>query len=52
MLYHCVNSYYLNFTRKVDDIVFQAAAVDVEGGMYWVWIGTHAEYDAIDANKI
>ena len=28
---------------------YRALAVDVEGGMYWVWIGTHAEYDKIVA---
>jgi hypothetical protein len=24
---------------------YRALAVEVEGGMYWIWIGTHAEYD-------
>lgn len=28
---------------------YRALAVEVEGGMYWVWIGTHAEYDKIVA---
>jgi hypothetical protein len=23
----------------------RALAFEVEGGMYWYWIGTHAEYD-------
>jgi hypothetical protein len=26
---------------------YRALAVEVEEGMYWVWIGTHAEYDKI-----
>ena len=26
---------------------YRALAVEVEGGMYWIWIGTHAEYDKI-----
>jgi hypothetical protein len=25
----------------------RALAVEVEGGMYWFWIGTHADYDKI-----
>jgi hypothetical protein len=25
----------------------RALAVDVEGGMYWVWIGSHAEYNKL-----
>ncbi|HJY76754.1 MAG TPA: hypothetical protein VKE95_08985 [Burkholderiales bacterium] len=25
----------------------RALAVEVETGMYWIWIGTHAEYDKI-----
>jgi hypothetical protein len=28
---------------------YRALAVELEGGMYWVWIGTHAEYDKIVA---
>ena len=28
---------------------YRALAVEVEGAMYWVWIGTHAEYDKIVA---
>ena len=28
---------------------YRALAIHVEGGMYWVWIGTHAEYDKIVA---
>jgi len=27
----------------------RALAVEVETGMYWIWIGTHAEYDKIVA---
>jgi len=27
----------------------RALATEVEGGMYWFWIGTHAEYDRIVA---
>jgi hypothetical protein len=23
---------------------YRALATEVEGGMYWVWIGTHADY--------
>jgi hypothetical protein len=26
---------------------YRALGVDVEGGIYWVWIGTHADYDKI-----
>lgn len=26
---------------------YRALAVEVEGGMYWFWIGTHAEYDKL-----
>lgn len=25
----------------------RALAIEVEGGMLWVWIGTHAEYDRL-----
>ena len=28
---------------------YRALAVEVEGSMYWIWIGTHAEYDKIVA---
>lgn len=28
---------------------YRALAVEVEDGMYWIWIGTHAEYDKIIA---
>ena len=28
---------------------YRALAVEVEGGMYWIWIGTHVEYDKIVA---
>ena len=24
---------------------YRALAVEVQGGMYWFWIGTHADYD-------
>ena len=27
----------------------RALAVEIEGGMLWFWIGTHAEYDKIVA---
>jgi hypothetical protein len=26
---------------------FRALAVPVEGDMYWIWIGSHAEYDKL-----
>jgi hypothetical protein len=26
---------------------YRAIGTDVEEGIYWVWIGTHAEYDKI-----
>ena len=26
---------------------YRALGVDVEGGISWIWIGTHAEYDEI-----
>jgi hypothetical protein len=26
---------------------YRALGVDVEGGIHWIWIGTHAEYDEI-----
>jgi len=26
---------------------YRALGVDVEGGIYWIWIGTHADYDKI-----
>lgn len=26
---------------------YRALGVEVEGGMHWIWIGTHAEYDKI-----
>lgn len=28
-------------------IHYRALGVDVEGGIMWVWIGTHGEYDRI-----
>jgi hypothetical protein len=28
-------------------IRYRALAVDVEGGLLWIWIGTHADYDAM-----
>ena len=28
---------------------YRALAVEVEGGMYWLWVGTHAEYEKIIA---
>jgi hypothetical protein len=28
---------------------YRALAVEVETGMYWIWIGTHADYDKIVA---
>jgi hypothetical protein len=24
---------------------YRALAIEVEGGLYWFWIGTHADYD-------
>ena len=26
---------------------YRALAVDVEGGLLWFWIGSHADYDAL-----
>jgi hypothetical protein len=26
---------------------YRALGADVEGGIYWIWIGTHADYDKI-----
>jgi len=26
---------------------YRALAVEVENGMYWIWIGTHADYDKL-----
>ena len=26
---------------------YRALGVDVEDGIYWIWIGTHADYDKI-----
>lgn len=26
---------------------YRALALEIEGGMYWFWIGTHADYDKI-----
>ena len=28
---------------------YRALAVEVEGGMYWLWVGTHANYEKIVA---
>jgi hypothetical protein len=28
---------------------YRALGFEVEGGMYWFWIGTHADYDKIIA---
>lgn len=28
---------------------YRALGLDAEGGIYWIWIGTHAEYDRIIA---
>lgn len=28
---------------------YRAIAVEVEGGLLWIWIGTHAEYDDLIA---
>lgn len=28
-------------------IHYRALGIDVEEGVYWVWIGTHAEYDRL-----
>ena len=28
---------------------YRAIATEVKGGFYWVWIGTHADYDKITA---
>jgi hypothetical protein len=26
---------------------YRALGLEVEGGVYWIWIGTHADYDKI-----
>jgi len=26
---------------------YRALGLDVEHGIYWIWIGTHADYDAL-----
>jgi len=28
---------------------YRAIAVEVEGGMYWLWVGTHGNYEKIVA---
>ena len=28
---------------------YRALGLDVEGGVYWIWIGTHADYDKLIA---
>jgi hypothetical protein len=28
---------------------YRALGVDVERGIYWIWVGTHAEYDKVIA---
>ena len=28
---------------------YRALGEDIEGGIYWIWIGTHANYDKIIA---
>jgi len=28
---------------------YRALGLDVEGGVYWIWIGTHADYDRLIA---
>ncbi len=40
--------------KKVDDyrsvrvgLGYRALAVEVDGGLLWFWIGTHAEYDEL-----
>ena len=40
--------------KKIDELWsvrvgthYRALGVDVEGGIYWIWIGTHADYDKI-----
>ena len=42
--------------KKIDELWvvrvgahYRALGLDVEDGIYWIWIGTHAEYDAIIA---
>ena len=42
--------------KKIDELWsvrvgahYRALAIEVEGGFYWFWIGTHAEYDKIVA---
>jgi len=26
---------------------YRALGIDVEGGIYWIWIGSHADYDRV-----
>ena len=42
--------------KKIDELWavrvgahYRALGLDVEDGIYWIWIGTHAEYDTIIA---
>lgn len=28
---------------------YRALGLEVEGGVYWIWIGTHADYDKLIA---
>jgi len=42
--------------KKIDELWavrvgahYRAFRLDVEDGIYWIWIGTHAEYDTIIA---
>ena len=42
--------------KKIDELWsvrvgahYRALATEVDGGVYWFWIGTHAEYDKIVA---
>jgi len=42
--------------KKIDDLWavrvgahYRALGVDVPDGIYWIWIGTHADYDTFIA---
>jgi hypothetical protein len=28
---------------------YRALGIDLDGGVYWIWIGTHADYDKLIA---
>ncbi len=45
--------------KKIDDlwavrvgVHYRALGVDVPDGIYWIWIGTHADYDTFIAEPL